>query len=241
MCRRVSSKQGLKLVDISIKGDSQNAKDFLSYIRGTIDEVHDRFFRGVDVERLVPCNCEICRTDAEPFMFELSRLQKHLKNNRFEISCEKGETIREVPIEGLLGAIVIERPARFELDSDRPYYGEIERTGISARDLVELIREAKSQPQPPVVQSQQVIVQPPPAETTSPAMKKGKLFWAVVIGIITLIGALLKIAIDSRTLFFTDKPKPTATTQQPDAVSASRAHPSNKSGKPERNTKQNAR
>ncbi len=233
------SKQGLNLVDISIKGDSQSAKDFLSYIRGTIDEVHDRFFKGVDVERLVPCNCELCGGDADPYMFELSRIQKYVEEGESSIRCEKGKGFRNVPIASLLGEI-FQSPTRFDsVDS-------VFRRGAGEPFLYELLwrlkeveSAVKSQPQPAAVQTQQDIVQPtPPAEeTTSPTIKTGIATWKVFAAIVTVVGTIIGIGVGIKTLFFPDNPKTSATTQQTEAISEKPAHPSDKPGKPERDTK----
>jgi len=102
------SKDGLKIIDISIKGKAFEAKDFLAYIRGTVDAVHEQSFKGIDVEPLVPCNCVLCSDNDAPTMFEFSRLKKRKNAGSTTIDCEREPGIREVSILQLWEGIIQE-------------------------------------------------------------------------------------------------------------------------------------
>jgi len=100
------SKEGLQVVDVSISGDPNLRKDFLAYIRGTIDEIHQRSFKNIDIEKMIPCVCERCVASEDPFYFEFSRLLTFVNSGEKEISCEKEGSLTKVLISNLVGGII---------------------------------------------------------------------------------------------------------------------------------------
>ena len=95
-------KDGLRVIDISVRGDEFTRRDFLSLIRGTIDGIHKQSFESANVEPLVPCNCEVCDGSEDPMFFGRGRLHGYLKAGEEAIKCEKGKQFRNVPIVPML-------------------------------------------------------------------------------------------------------------------------------------------
>ncbi|MBA4421472.1 MAG: hypothetical protein C0390_00040 [Syntrophus sp. (in: bacteria)] len=196
------SKEGLKLIDISVRGNRLPVKDFLALIRGTIDAVHIQSFPRVDVEPLVPCTCPICREIPNPTMFELSRLQDYITANEFHIRCEKPPyPFRNVSIADLLGGIVEHRA--YERDLDHYPDDQMNRDMMSKDQVQEilttLLREGKFH------QNQQLSIQmtlPP-----TPTQQKEKTTW--LNSIYWIIGILVGLTgfYTFYTNFIADKPK----------------------------------
>ena len=95
----------LKSIDISVKGDDFHRKSFLSYIRGTIDEIHRVSFEGIEFESYIPCCCEVCVESDDPSLFELDRIEKFIKADEDKITCEKGTKFRKISIVDLLEGV----------------------------------------------------------------------------------------------------------------------------------------
>ena len=142
LIREDKSKEGLNIIDISVHGAEYNRKELLSYIRSTIEEIHQRTSRQIEAEPLVPCNCEVCVESDEPMMYELSRLQNYIRTGEKKIKCEKGEIFRDVPITQLLEGVVhapaeIEREERFT----KPQQAMLGKEMVDS--LARLLREAR--------------------------------------------------------------------------------------------------
>ena len=179
------SHEGLNIIDISIQGDRLSAKDFLAHIRGTIDAVHKQSFKDMDVELLVPCNCEVCQEADEPYLFEFSRLKEHINENVFEIRCEKKGSFKFVSIERLLGGIVVRHQYDREIRRDyenhlaAPSRGE----DILAQYLNEVSRASARQNAP----------SPPPVDK---GWKNRLTIISVIVGILIGLAGLYKFFIE---------------------------------------------
>ena len=142
LIREDKSKEGLNIIDISVHGDEYNRKELLSYIRNTIEEIHQRISPKIPAEPLVPCNCEVCSQSDEPMMYEFSRLQKYIKSGEKKIKCEKGKVFRDVSIMQLLEGVV-QAPA--EIEREEPF-ARVERGLINKQvldSIVKLLQEAR--------------------------------------------------------------------------------------------------
>jgi len=67
---------------ITIKVLGEKQKEFLTYIRNKIQEIHKEWFKDrLKVDELVPCNCRICENETEPFFYKrpLAKLVGYLK------------------------------------------------------------------------------------------------------------------------------------------------------------------
>ena len=110
-------KEGHRVIDISVRGNAFTRRDFLSLIRGAIDGIHKQSFEHVNVEPLVPCNCEVCDGSDDPMFFGWHRLQNYLEAGRNTITCEKGKQFRDIPIGSMLEGFLSRRErdeGRFE-------------------------------------------------------------------------------------------------------------------------------
>ncbi len=93
-----------KLISIQVEG--ANKKEFLGLIRQHIREINTGF-HGLQVEEMVPCNCETCRNSETPFLYEHTNLQKYLRQfKRATIVCN--DSGAEIAVRGLLDDVQLE-------------------------------------------------------------------------------------------------------------------------------------
>ena len=89
------SKSGLREIIIEVMGDMSYRKFALQQVRTEVEKIHQKWFKNIKVEEMVPCCCEDCRKSKKPFKFALNRLL-HLRNikNKTTIGCqESGDSV----------------------------------------------------------------------------------------------------------------------------------------------------
>lgn len=107
------TRDGAKVIDVSIRGGGYEGRDFLSRIRSQLEDVHEVSFSGIDCDLLVPCCCPACGDHEERTYFEESRLREYVNRRLWEIRCEKD--FRMVSIRELLeGVAPPDRPEERE-------------------------------------------------------------------------------------------------------------------------------
>ncbi len=97
------TKTGLKQIVIEVLGDAEsfrNRKYALQRVRQEIESLHKRWFKNIQSEQIVPCNCFECQNSETPFTYELTRLQNLTKGRAY---CEKLEEF--VPLRQLLEGV----------------------------------------------------------------------------------------------------------------------------------------
>ncbi len=97
------SEKGVQIIDIKISGAEGTRRDFLEVIRNEIRRIHQKSFKEIEMEEMVPCNCTQCRGAAPPHYFEYSVLQRFLEKNKNVIDCLV--STESVSIRGLIEAV----------------------------------------------------------------------------------------------------------------------------------------
>lgn len=109
-CRALVKKDldlnGVPVIDIDVQGKEYFAREFLAWIRDTLDTLHRQSYKNAARELLLPCCCENCRKSNKPFWFELSRLKKYLDSNQYVILCENGNPFKQINITAIVSNIV---------------------------------------------------------------------------------------------------------------------------------------
>ena len=90
-----------KMIRIRVSGT--NKRDLLMHIVRALDELHEGFSK-LQIDRLVPCNCEDCLHRSEPHFFVLHELRERLANKKDTVECRK-PPYNNVPILGMLSEI----------------------------------------------------------------------------------------------------------------------------------------
>ena len=204
------SREGLKVIDISVTGDVRSRKELLSHIRYSMDALHNIEDNKIELEKLIPCCCENCIASEDPGYFELSRLQNFVKADQHKINCEKVIPFSEVKIEELLEGVV-----KKTVQSERYFENRKEefRKDKPTDELLQLLMKMGSGTTNINNYGDVFTVTKSPKykiitkKSKNKNSKKGVFGWISVI--IFLIAALLGINKEARDLFFKSEDKKT--------------------------------
>ena len=98
------TKEGLKVIDISIDGDRFDSQNLLSKIKNEIENIHRKSFPNLNFEEMIPCICDKCIKE-KPHYFSFSTLKNYISKEKSFITCEK--SVNDVSIAKLLGNVII--------------------------------------------------------------------------------------------------------------------------------------
>lgn len=110
-------KEGLEILEIEISGDLHGRKYLLEKIREEVEKIHDKSFKHIDFERMVPCNCQVCKGKAAPNFFKYSELLKYQDQQVAEIDCSE-DFIKRVNVTSLIEGV-------FYGSKERGHWGEM--------------------------------------------------------------------------------------------------------------------
>lgn len=98
------SKEGLNVIDIAVSGVLAERKYYLKEMRKEIEGIHQKWFRNVDYESMVPCVCDDCKQAELPTFFEYNTLIKYRDQNAHDIDCANVK-IKKVNVVELLEGV----------------------------------------------------------------------------------------------------------------------------------------
>lgn len=80
----ISTRPNIHQIFIRLSG--KDIKGLLSHITDTIEEINATY-HNLQVEKLVPCNCQTCKDMAEPHFYQYSKLALRKETNKRTIEC----------------------------------------------------------------------------------------------------------------------------------------------------------
>ncbi len=95
--------EGLKIIEIRLKGQQNSCKDFLTLIREEIKSIQNRSFPNLPFVEMVPCNCNECSPSQSPYFFKYREIENYLKRRKDQIDCRNSATA--VSIGKLIGNV----------------------------------------------------------------------------------------------------------------------------------------
>ena len=75
-----------KTIEIRVRGSRQ--RDWLLPIAHELDKIHAGYDR-LQVQKMIPCNCDRCRFSSDPEFYDLKTLQRYENDRRPDIDCRK--------------------------------------------------------------------------------------------------------------------------------------------------------
>ncbi|MEM8641012.1 MAG: COR domain-containing protein, partial [Cyanobacteria bacterium P01_G01_bin.54] len=96
--------------EVRIQVVGLHPKELLSIITNEIDEINSSFEK-IRVTKKIPCICEECKTDPNPYFFDLATLDRALTKDRQELPCNK--SFINVRIRHLTDAVLVPKPVRY--------------------------------------------------------------------------------------------------------------------------------
>lgn len=96
-------KEGLKVIEIRLKGTPNSRKDLLTLIREEIKKIQNSSFPNLPYVEMVPCNCKECVNETNPYFFDYDDIKTYLQKGKTKIDCRK--STEEVSIASLIGSV----------------------------------------------------------------------------------------------------------------------------------------
>ena len=87
-------------------------------MRAQIESLHERWFRNITSEQIVPCNCADCRNSDAPFTYALTDLIKLKKGRAYCNVLEEFVSLQQL-LEGVYESNEIESFAREKARTQR--------------------------------------------------------------------------------------------------------------------------
>jgi len=96
-------KEGLKIIEIRLRGTPNSRKDFLTVIREEINKIQKSSFPNLPHSEMIPCCCKVCETAETPYFFDYRYIETYLQKGKTEIDCRK--STEDVSIADLVGSV----------------------------------------------------------------------------------------------------------------------------------------
>lgn len=81
-----------RIIDIEVAGSDSQKKDVMRWVRDEVEAIHRKWFKNVDFERMVPCNCEVCNTASEPTFLHTRNSCNMIRNGKPISSAERARS-----------------------------------------------------------------------------------------------------------------------------------------------------
>ncbi|MBW1616095.1 MAG: leucine-rich repeat domain-containing protein [Deltaproteobacteria bacterium] len=99
-----TTKEGIKIIEIALKGEPNSRRDLLTIIREEIKKIQEVSFPNLPYDEMVPCNCQECLNAKEPKFYDYQTLKDFLsKKHKKTIECRK--SAKNVNILTLIDAV----------------------------------------------------------------------------------------------------------------------------------------
>ncbi|MDD4963644.1 MAG: COR domain-containing protein [Gallionella sp.] len=103
--REEENRDGLKVIDIAVTGEIHQRKYLLRRVRDEVQAIHQKWFRNIQSDQMIPCQCEHCQNPAssERKYFKFETLRKYQDKEKSTIECDQG--LCDVAVSGLLEGV----------------------------------------------------------------------------------------------------------------------------------------
>ncbi|MEW5924528.1 MAG: COR domain-containing protein [Candidatus Zixiibacteriota bacterium] len=98
--------------NIKIKVSGKSKRDFMTIITEQLDYINSQYEK-MKVDKMIPCNCDKCKKDMQPYFFEYDKLKRRLENNIHDIDCEN--SFKRVDIRKLIDDVIGGKPMRSKI------------------------------------------------------------------------------------------------------------------------------
>ncbi len=98
-----TTREGLKIIEIRLRGTPNSRKDLLTLIREEIKQIQNSSFPNLPYVEMVPCYCRECAKAETPFFFDYGDIETYLLKGKTEIDCRR--SAEGVAIAGLVGSV----------------------------------------------------------------------------------------------------------------------------------------
>ncbi|MEH2450224.1 leucine-rich repeat protein [Nostoc sp.] len=73
--------------EIKIRVSGRHKRDLMTIVTHELDKIHDSYKR-LKYNKLIPCNCDICKDSQEPHFYKLENLRNRLAKQKYDVECD---------------------------------------------------------------------------------------------------------------------------------------------------------
>ena len=97
--------------EIKIRVAGKHKKELMTIVSYELDKIHDSY-PGLKYTKLIPCNCEVCKTDQAPHFYRYDILQRFIGDRQDQIQCQK--SYKMVTVKTLIEDVIMkdDRPRK---------------------------------------------------------------------------------------------------------------------------------
>lgn len=96
---------------IKIRISGKHRRDFMTIITEMLDKINTQYEK-MKVEKLIPCNCNLCKVNGDPYFYKYKDLKVRLEKGKKEVEC--GKSYEMVNVRGLIDEVFYEKPSNRE-------------------------------------------------------------------------------------------------------------------------------
>jgi internalin A len=74
--------------EIVIRISGENKKELMTIVTYELDKISNTFKR-IKLDKLIPCNCSLCKSSTDPHFYRLENLKKRLRHKQFQVQCDE--------------------------------------------------------------------------------------------------------------------------------------------------------
>ena len=90
---------------IKIRIAGKNERDFMTIITEQLDQINAQYEK-MKVEKMIPCNCDECNADSNPYFYKYKDLKRRIEKGRQEVEC--GRSYKMVNVRSLIDEVLNE-------------------------------------------------------------------------------------------------------------------------------------
>lgn len=98
-----TTREGLKIIEIRLRGTANNCKELLTLIRVEIKKIQNSSFPNLPYYEMVPCHCAECSIVETPYFFSYCDIETYLQKGKTKIDCRN--SAEYVSIAELIGSV----------------------------------------------------------------------------------------------------------------------------------------
>jgi hypothetical protein len=104
--------------EIKVRVAGKHKKELMTIVTYELDKIHSSYAR-LRYNKLIPCNCAMCKNNQEPHFYRLETLRRFVDNRKDHIQCEM--SFEMVNVRGLIDD-VIDRRRLIDSSVDKPEF-----------------------------------------------------------------------------------------------------------------------
>ncbi|QSJ19362.1 leucine-rich repeat domain-containing protein [Nostoc sp. UHCC 0702] len=103
--------------EIKIRVSGRHKRDLMTIVTHELDKIHNSYNKRLKYNKLIPCNCTICKDNQEPHFYKFVSLKKRISDNQDKVECDV--SYEKVQVLGLIDDVMDRRELTQDEDPKR--------------------------------------------------------------------------------------------------------------------------